>query len=113
MDFANFLTVQLLVWSPLSLFSSLSVKPLLRCWPSLIFPSFFLFHLWGIFHMAMVNNKAGLSNTVKVQYGRRNNRKPKDDLLRVNKSAQQVEKDRRKRRDYASGKLYLIRCVLR
>ena len=58
--------------------------------------------------MAKANKKAGLSNTVKVQYGRGNNRGPKDDLLRVNKSAQQVEKDRQKRRDYASGKLYLI-----
>ena len=62
--------------------------------------------------MAKANKKVGLSNTVKAQYGRGNNWAPKDDLLRVNKSAQQVEKDCRKQRDYASGKLYLIRCIL-
>lgn len=63
--------------------------------------------------MAMANKKGSLSNTVGVKYGSGNNRTPKDDLLHVNKSAQQVEKDRRKRRDYVSGKLYLIPCVLR
>jgi hypothetical protein len=43
--------------------------------------------------MAKVNRKASLSNTVKVQYRRGNNWAPKDDMLCVNKSTQQVEKD--------------------
>lgn len=102
MYFVNFLT----------LFLSLSIDTLLLCWPFLISSSFFLFHLWVIFCMAKANKKAGLSNTVKVQWGRGNNRAPIDHLLHVNKSTQQLEKDHCKRWDYACGKLYLIPSIL-
>lgn len=50
--------------------------------------------------------KSGLSGAINVSYGARNRRTPQNNIFRVNKSAQQREKERRSRLDYAARELY-------